>query len=143
MNLFRSLANFISHKRGFCRTRLRDRRHLPRTDGDLSSDNPSSVGTVVVTAEEPIDTIVPNDFCLLDYSPSIELMKDLEIIRDIEQRPLVSNLKPSTSSKKSLENVVRDLKAKTDSSFDAEYYKSKEIRLESMRYTSQGVFQVQ
>jgi len=70
-------------------------------------------------------------------------MKDLEIIRDIEQRPLVSNLKPSTSSKKSLENVVRDLKAKTDSSFDAEYYKSKEIRLESMRYTSQGVFQVQ
>ena len=79
----------------------------------------------------------------MDYSPSIELMKDLEIIREIEQRPLVPNLKTSTATKKSLENVVRDLKAKTDSSFDTDYYKSKELRLESMRYTSQGVFQVQ
>ena len=143
MNLFRSLANFISHKRTFCRIRLRDRRHLPRPDGDFASDNPSSVGTVIVAAEEPVDTIVPNDFCLMDYSPSIELMKDLEIIREIEQRPLVPNLKTSTATKKSLENVVRDLKAKTDSSFDTDYYKSKELRLESMRYTSQGVFQVQ
>lgn len=140
MNLFRSLANFISHKRVFCRTRLSDRRHVPQFDGDFSSDNPSSVGTVIVATEEPVDTIVPNDFDLMDYCPSLELMKELGIIREIEQRPVVSNLK--TQSKKTIENIARELKAKTDASFDAEYYKSKEVRLESMRYTARGVFQV-
>jgi len=119
---------------------LCERRHVPQFDGDFSADNPSTVGTVIVAAEEPVDTIIPNDFDLMDYCPSLELMKDLGIIRDIEQRPLVSNLK--TQSKKTIENIVRDLKAKTDSSFDADYYKSKELRLESMRYSARGVFQV-
>ena len=140
MNLFRSLANFIAHKRVFCRMRLCERRHVPHFDGDFSADNPSSVGTVIVAAEEPVDTIVPNDFDLMDYCPSLELMKDLGIIREIEQRPIVSNLK--TQSKNTIENIARELKAKTDASFDAEYYKSKELRLESMRYTARGVFQV-
>ncbi len=93
---------------------------------------------MIVTTEEPVDTIVNEDFDLMDYCPSLELMKDLGIVQEIEKRPLASTLKP----KKSLDKIVQNLKAKVDSSFDAEYYKAKEIRLESMRYTSRGVFQV-
>jgi hypothetical protein len=138
IGLFRSLANFVAHKRTFCRNKIRDRKHVPRFDGEFSPDNPSSVETVIVTTEEPVDTIVNEDFDLMDYCPSLELMKDLGIVQEIEKRPLASTLKP----KKSLDKIVQNLKAKVDSSFDAEYYKAKEIRLESMRYTSRGVFQV-
>ena len=93
MSLFRSLANFISHKRTFCRMRYRDRRHVPRFDGGFSEDNPSDEATVVVIAEEPVDTVVPSDFDLMDYCPSVELMKDLGILKEIQTRPLAPHVK--------------------------------------------------
>lgn len=144
LNMFRSLANFIAHKRTFCRTKHRFLRHLPRGEGDVSPDLPSSISTVIVQAEEPIDTIVPTtDFDLMDYYPSLELMKDLGIIKEIESKPLSSSILSGAPSKKSLEKIVHDLKSKVDDSFDADYYRSKQVHLESMRYSSQGVFQTQ
>ena len=140
LGLFRSLANFVAHKRTFCRTKFRDQRHFPRFDGNFLPDCPSDISTVIVVTEEPVDTIVSDDFDLMDYCPSLELMKDLGIVNELENRPLVSNLKPVP--KKCLERVVQNLKAKVDASFDTDYYKSKEIRLESMRRTTKGVFQV-
>jgi hypothetical protein len=61
----------------------------------------------------------------MDYCPSLELMKDLGIVQEIENRPLVSNLKLE-SRKKTLAGVVANLKAKTDASFDADYYHAKQ-----------------
>jgi hypothetical protein len=84
--------------------------------------------------------VINDDFDLMDYCPSLELMKDLGIIREIENKPAVSNLKPN--AKKTLDKVVENLKAKVDASFDSEYYKAKQIQLEPMRYSARGVFQV-
>ena len=72
--------------------RYRDRRHVPRFDGGFSEDCPSAEATVVVIAEEPVDTIVPSDFDLMDYCPSVELMKDLGILKEIQTRPLAPHL---------------------------------------------------
>ena len=130
----------MAHKRNFCRTNFRERRHAPGPDGNFSPDCPSAGSSVIVTADEPINTVIYDDFDLMDYCPSLELMKDLGIIQEIENKPIVSNLKPA--AKKSLDNVVQNLKAKVDASFDNEYYKAKQVRLESMRYSSRGVFQV-
>jgi len=81
------------------------------------------------------------NFDLSDYYPSLELMKDLGIVKEIEGQHQVSIMK-KTSGKKSLQNIVSGLKSKLDGSFDAEYYKSKELRLETMRTTNTALFQV-
>ena len=66
--------------------------------------------TVVVQAEE-VDAVFPeSQWDVQNYSPSLELLKDAGVIKDIEERPLVNRLLPM--GRKGLQSVVERLAAK-------------------------------
>ena len=156
-NMFRSLANFISHKRSFCTSRLKDVRHVYHRDadqftlyegGDTDKENatPGQSVTTAFVQPEPVDTVVPEqEWDLSAYSPSLELMREAGLIQEIESRPAVTSLLPGNSKKPGLDFIVRQLRAKVENGPDFDFYKSEEkhvLRLEKLRQTPNAMFQV-
>ena len=160
--MFRSLANFITHKRSYCEKRYCDVIHQSKPGGD---DDPyeepediiqhtlnkvhqpclkPSQTTVFVTPEEPIETVFDEDtWNINDYAPSLALLKQAGILEEIHGQSVFDNLHLKEKCKGShINNIVAKLKAKVDGSFDDSYYKSKLIRLENMTQTRNAVFQV-
>ena len=103
-NLFRSLANFISHKRSFCKNRCKTvLHHHNNPDQDVEQD----VDKLVFVEPEPVETVFPEDsFELEDYSPSIDLLKDAGILSEIQEKPLIDTLMPTKHSKSKLSGML-------------------------------------
>jgi hypothetical protein len=146
-NMFRSLCNFIAHKRSYCRQRLQDVKHVYRRDpGEYAAVAAEEEQTSAFVQPEPVETLLPEkEWDLAEYSPSLELLKEAGLIQEIEARPLVSTLRPPDRRSK-LDSVVDKLKERLSAGPDADFYKSKEaehlVRLEGIAQTSQAVFQV-
>ena len=89
-NMFRSLANFISHKRSFCKNKGDNILHVfSNEDGNsgkeiwqkifcqivsISRNFYFSAERIVSVQPEPVETVFPEpEFELQDYSPSLEV----------------------------------------------------------------------
>lgn len=142
--MFRSLANFIAHKRSFCQSQHKDVRHVYRRDHYESREVPVEDMATAFVQPEPVETIIPDeDWDIANYSPSLELMKDAGLVQEIENRPLVPNLMPKTKPK--LDDVVQRLKAQQFHGPERYYFQDKEnhiIQLEPLKETNQAMFQV-
>ena len=142
--MFRSVANFIAHKRSYCRTKLKDVRHVYRRDPPAELNLESDSTTTAFVEPEPVETVIPNqEWDLRDYSPSLELLKEAGLIQEIESKPLVTSLKKD----KSLSTIVGRLRWKAEGGLENDYYRSKEREantffMEPMRQTTRAVFQV-
>ena len=159
--MFRSLANFIIHKRSYCEKRYCEVIHQSKSGDDDPYQEPEDIvqhtfrkvqhpclkpsqTTVFVTPEEPIETVFEEDtWDINDYAPSLALLQEAGILEEIEGMPLFDT---STTKQKRkgchINSIAAKLKAKVDGSFDESYYKSKLIRLEKMCQTKNAVFQV-
>ena len=105
--IFRSLANLTAHKRSFCNEQFEDVTHVFDTKDGAEA---AQLQTVMVQAEE-VDAICPApEWDVESYSPSLELLKDAGVIRELEERPLVNRLLPS--GKTGLQSVVERLAAR-------------------------------
>ena len=135
--MFRSLANFVSHKRSFCQLRYDQSRHKDyRESAEFANPSVDSTAQVVIVPEDPVETIAKEpSFDLQSYSPTIELMKEAGIMNEIENKALFTHLN------KGIETVSNRLRRKADKAFDTDFYVSKRLKLEHMKQTSQAVFQ--
>ena len=144
LNMFRSVANFIAHKRSYCTTKLKNVRHVYRRDPPAELDMEADSTTTAFVEPEPVETIIPDqEWDLRDYSPSLELLREAGLIQEIESKPLVTSLKKD----KSLSSIVGRLRWKAESGVERDYYRSREREattylMEPMRQTTQAVFQV-
>jgi hypothetical protein len=145
--MFRSVANLIAHKRSYCRTRLKDVRHVYRRDDpdeiNMEADDDDMTITTAFVEPEPVETVLPDkEWDLRNYSPSLELLKEAGLIKEIESRPLVTSLKKD----KSLSGVVDRLKWRQAGGAEVDYYRARQaehtMKLERMRQTSNAMFQV-
>ena len=133
--MFRSLANLISHKRSFCRLRSKRVLHVREDEEDLPKSGP-----IVIVQPEPVETVFPEkDFDLMDYSPSIELLKEAGILAEIEERPLIETLKPTKHSKSKLPDIIKRLKTIQASRENLEW--GHHVFLEPLKETSKAMFQ--
>jgi hypothetical protein len=121
-NMFRSLANLVSHKARFCRQRYGDVRHEfadKKGDGD---ENATAEFTTVIIEPEPVkdccSTTDPGSWDLATYSPSMELIKTAGILEDlgmaaaataVTERPLIDRLHPGSSRKRGLSSILSQL----------------------------------
>lgn len=143
LNMFRSVANFIAHKRSYCTTKLKNVRHVYRRDPPAELDMEADSTTTAFVEPEPVETIIPDqEWDLRDYSPSLELLREAGLIQEIESKPLVTSLKKD----KSLSSIVGRLRWKAESGVERDYYRSREREattylMEPMRQTTQAVFQ--
>jgi len=139
-NLFRSLANFISHKRTFCKNKSNTvLHHFNNPEQDKNTAD-----KLVVVQPEPVETVFPEaGFELQDYSPSIELLKEAGILDEIEEKPLVNRLLPSNDSKHSqskLSGIVKSLIAKRNAQ-ESDDATSQQVLLEPLTQSTRAVFQ--
>jgi len=138
-NLFRSLANFISHKRTFCKNKSKTvLHHFNNPEQDKNTAD-----KLVVVEPEPVETVFPEaGFELQDYSPSIELLKEAGILNEIEEKPLVNSLLPSNSkhSQSKLSGIVKSLIAKRNAQ-ESEDATSQQVLLEPLTQSTRAVFQ--
>ena len=160
-NMFRSLANFVLHKRSYCEKRYCDVNHQSRHGDDDSYIDSEDVlqhtynkvqhpclkptqTTVFVIPENPIETVFEEDIWdINDYAPSLTLLQEAGVLEEIEGSPILNAI--STHKKRKgyqINSIAAKLKAKVDDTFDNSYYKSKLIRLEKMCQTKNAVFQV-
>ena len=137
-NLFRSLSNFISHKRTFCKNKsVTVTHHFNNPEQDQEAP-----AKLVVVQPEPVETVFPEaEFELQDYSPSIELLKEAEILNEIEERPVVTNLLPSKHSESKLSGIVKSLIAKRNAQ-ESEDATKHQVLLEPLTQSNKAVFQV-
>ena len=144
LNMFRSVANFIAHKRSYCTTKLKNVRHVFRRDPPAELDLTPETTTTAFVEPEPVETVIPDqEWDLRDYSPSLELLREAGLIQEIETKPLVTSLKKD----KSLSSIVGRLRWKAEGGLESSYYRSREREahtylIEPMRQTSLAVFQV-
>ena len=140
-NMFRSIANLISHKRSFCKNRIKNIVHVYQNeDGEPLAKEPEKIAVV---QPEPIETVFPSDdFELKDYSPSLELLKEAGILSEIQEKPLVETLKPVKHAQSKLPDIVSKLRALQETRAES-YSESNTLNmfLEPLQQTSQAVFQ--
>ncbi len=150
-NMFRSLANLIAHKRSFCRGRSKNIRHVfSKSDEDDGRQSRShhhrhqdNTEKVALVHPEPVDTVLPEEkFELEKYSPSIELLNEAGILAEIEERPIVNSLLPTTSNKgkSKLSSIVKSLRQQQEEKDESESIDP--IILEEIKHTKNAVFQV-
>ncbi len=127
-NMFRSLANLVSHKARFCRQRYADVRHefadkKKGGDGDEENATAAPEFTTVIIEPEPVkdccsSTTDPSSWDLATYSPSMELIKTAGILEDlgmvaaaaaVTERPLIDRLHPGSGRKKGLSSILSQL----------------------------------
>jgi len=140
MNFFRSLANLTAHKRSYCQEKFEGVSHVFDTMAGVEA---AQLQTVLVQAEE-VDAECPEaDWNIENYSPSLELLKEAGILREIEERPLVNRLLPV--GKKGLGSVVERLAAKAGAEHRAqlseEETRTDGICLEPIKQTDAAQFQ--
>jgi len=150
LSLFRSLCNFIAHKRSYCTSVVENVNHVfshvhttPRCKQSQSSasiyrDSKPKEGATAFIEPEPIDTIVPErEWDLRDYSPSLALLKEAGFLDEIKSSPLVNKLNqhPVVRRKHRLDSIVKALKSRQD------YYPQNALILEPIRQTKAAVFQ--
>ena len=113
LSVFRSVANLVSHKRTFCRSRYKTVQHVYRDQHHGDGQHPDEVQTVIVEAE-PVECVVeePDNISLDNYAPSVELLKTSGILQDISNKPSVNRLLPP--GKPGLGQIVSKLRAKMD-----------------------------
>jgi len=134
-SLFRSLANFISHKRTFCKNKSTKVLH------HFNNPDQESADKLVIVQPEPVETVFPEaGFELQDYSPSIELLKEAGILDEIEERPLVNTLLPSNSKQSKLSGIVKSLIAKRNAQ-ESEDATRHQVLLEPLKQSTRAVFQ--
>jgi len=136
-NLFRSISNFISHKRTFCKNKCQKVLH------HFNNPDQETADKLVVVQPEPVETVFPEaGFELQDYSPSIELLKEAGILDEIEERPLVNTLLPSNSkpSQSKLSGIVKSLIAKRNAQ-ESEDATRHQVLLEPLKQSTRAVFQ--
>jgi len=123
-SVFRSLANLIAHKRTFCKGKYDGVMHLYQEKEGLDA---TEMQTVIVDAE-PVECVVEQDkFNMMDYAPSIELLKTSGILQDIYSGPAINRLLPANKS--GLHQVVSKLKAKLDGT-EQSFYQNMERSFE-------------
>jgi len=148
-NMFRSLVNLIAHKRSFCKQQYKKVTHIYE---DPENTKAAELETVIIEAE-PVETVIPPDeWEIENYAPSLGLLKDADILQDIQSRPLISRLMPP--KKQGLNAVVASLRAKVNNK-DARYYENQcreltarksvaesgTLYIEPISETSSGLFQ--
>lgn len=136
-NLFRSISNFISHKRTFCKNKSQKVLH------HFNNPDQETADKLVIVQPEPVETVFPEaGFELQDYSPSIELLKEAGIIDEIEERPLVNTLLPTNSkpSQSKLSGIVKSLIAKRNAQ-ESEDATRHQVLLEPLKQSTRAVFQ--
>ena len=121
-SVFRSLANLISHKRTFCKTKYDEVLHMYQ---DKEGSEATNMKTVVIQAE-PVECVemAQCDLDLSGYSPSLELMGTAGLLEDMQARrrglkgvgPPTNRLLPP--GKVPLASVVEGLKEKLDGAQD-------------------------
>jgi hypothetical protein len=104
LNMFRSLANLVSHKQRFCRHRYAAVRHEFKDKCGGRGDDGGDQGedkrvTVCIEPEAVVDccSTDPSGWDLATYSPSMELIKTAGILQQlaaVPERPLVGRLHP-------------------------------------------------
>lgn len=160
-NMFRSLANFVIHKRSYCEKRYCDVIHQTKPgDNDPYQDSEDviehslskvqhpcikpSQTTVFVIPENPIETVFEEEtWDINDYAPSLALLQEAGVLEEIEGSPLSDAIRAHKKRKGyQINSIAAKLKSKVDDAFDDSYYKSKSIRLEKMCQTKNAVFQV-
>ncbi|XP_040568052.1 uncharacterized protein [Lepeophtheirus salmonis] len=105
LNMFRSVANFVAHKRSYCESRAQNVKHVYRSEDDDNED--ISCSTMAYIEPESVDTLVPEPhWDIKDYSPSLSLLKEAGFINEIQNRPLIAKLKPD------LNTIINKLKRK-------------------------------
>ena len=138
-NMFRSLANLISHKRSFCKNKSNNVLHV-FNNGDDSQSQDVTPEKMVVVRPEPVETVFPDkDLEVKDYTPSIELLKEAGILAEIEERPIVDSLLPQKHSQSKLKEIVKKLR--TIQETRAPENTQQNLFLEPLRQTDHAVFQ--
>lgn len=92
LNMFRSLANLVSHKRTFCREEYGRVQHCYPDQGDKEN-----LTTVLVQPEDTDCCSEVDTWNLDNYSPSMDLIRTSGLIQEILDAPLVNKLKPDKS----------------------------------------------
>jgi len=136
-NLFRSISNFLAHKRTFCKNKSQKVLH------HFNNPDQETADKLVIVQPEPVETVFPEaGFELQDYSPSIELLKEAGILDEIEERPLVNTLLPSNSkpSQSKLSGIVKSLIAKRNAQ-ESEDATRHQVLLEPLKQSTRAVFQ--
>jgi len=136
-NLFRSISNFISHKRTFCKNKSQKVLH------HFNNPDQETADKLVIVQPEPVETVFPEaGFELQDYSPSIELLQEAGILDEIEERPLVNTLLPPNSkpSQSKLSGIVKSLIAKRNAQ-ESEDATRHQVLLEPLKQSTRAVFQ--
>jgi len=106
MNMFRSLANLVAHKRSFCLERYEEVNHVFSSKAGAEA---ASLKTVIVEGET-VETVIPEENTDTEnYSPSLDLLKDAGLISELEGMSPNTRLMPA---KKSLTSVVERLAAR-------------------------------
>ena len=160
--MFRSLANFVIHKRSYCERKFCDVVHQSKPgdeDSYIESEDvvqhtlnkvqhpcvkPSQT-TVFVIPEKPVETLFEEEtWDINDYAPSLALLQEAGVLQEIEEGSSLNNAINLHKKKKGyqINSIAAKLKTKVDETFDDSYYKSKLIRLEKMCQTKNAVFQV-
>ena len=159
--MFRSLANFLMHKRSYCEKQYCNVVHQSKPGDedpyyeqeDVVQHTYSKVQhpcskpsqtTVFVIPEKPVDTILEEEeWDINDYAPSLDLLQEAGILEEIEGSPVFDAIRAHKKKKGyQINSIAAKLKSKVDEHFDDSYYKSKLIRLEKMSETKNAVFQV-
>jgi len=128
-SVFRSIANFIAHKRTFCKGRYNAMLHLYQ---DKEGTDATDMQTVIIDAE-PVECVVDQDkLDMSDYAPSYELLKTSGILQDIYSGPVINGLLPANKS--GLHKVVSKLKSKLDGTEES-FYQNMERNFETNKPT--------
>ena len=161
-NMFRSLANFVIHKRSYCEKQYCDVVHQSKPGDEEDPYKESndvlqhtfnkvqhpcikpSQTTVFVIPEKPVETLFKEDtWDINDYAPSLALLQEAGVLQEIEGSPLDNAINLHKKQKGyQINSIAAKLKTKVDETFDDSYYRSKLIRLEKMCQTKNAVFQV-
>ena len=160
--MFRSLANFVIHKRSYCEKQYCDVVHQSKPGDEEDPYKESndvlqhtfnkvqhpcikpSQTTVFVIPEKPVETLFKEDtWDINDYAPSLALLQEAGVLQEIEGSPLDNAINSHKKQKGyQINSIAAKLKTKVDETFDDSYYRSKLIRLEKMCQTKNAVFQV-
>jgi len=138
MNMFRSIANLIAHKRTFCKEVSAKVRHKYEED-----ENKENFTTVEVTPEE-VDSVDVSTWNMQNYSPSMDLIRTTGILNDmLAGSPVVNKLRPA----KTISSVTSKLLSAVNSDSDLSDGKAKQDELsdrliiEPIFNTSNALFQ--
>jgi hypothetical protein len=159
-NMFRSLANLVSHKARFCRQRYADVRHefADKKGGDGDEENAAAAFTTVIIEPEPVkdccsSTTDPGSWDLATYSPSMELIKTAGILEDlgmaaaataVTERPLIDRLHPGSSRKRGLSSILSQLSGRRPPMLPSSHHSTVSgltVRLEPVYSTTNALYQ--